>query len=61
MEKKTEFRFFEIYKTMDKYGFGSVLVYRSTKKCEYVMFQSIDSNKKVIFNKPLLDLYNKTA
>jgi len=61
MEKKTEYKFFEIYKTDDKHGFGSVLVYRSPKKFEYVMFQSIDNTKKIIFNKDLLNLYNKTA
>lgn len=60
MEKKSEFKFFEVYKTLDKHGYGTVLIYHSPKKFEHVMFQGIDSPKKVIFNKDLLDLYNKT-
>jgi hypothetical protein len=59
--KVTEPAFFERYAQFAGYGYGCMLVYFDGRSLEYVLFSPIDSLKKTVVNKDLLDKYKKEA
>lgn len=53
--------FIYVYRNWSRYGKGDMLCYINNKKCDYVLFKSIDENKTEIINEDLLELFKEGA